>query len=261
LWLAANKMNIDYPVQEVPATSEYVLAVIKDNHRQQCQVDPEAGKDILLTFDSTIDEWRQACDLLGWRKVAKAMNDWFKTDFSDEQWKAVLEPAKKKTLRGVCELLATKVRRMEIKPFGNRCVNAGIFLTIRSYLKRAGAKEQIKPSTPIAPFSRNYLGEFFDGIAKLEPGALPLVKIHTPFYNCSVGAFLLGLVICGIGSFLNPFVVIFGVCFAALAYVAIYVAAKSRPTKVEFGSIQTFRDLTLAIAKARKERLVDQCQS
>ena len=248
-------MNANYPVQELPAAPEYILAVIKDNHRQQCQVDPEAEKDIVLTFDSTIAEWREACDLLGWRKVAKAMNDWFKTDFSIEQWKAVLEPAKNKTLRGVCELLATKVKRLEIKPFGNRCMNAGIFLTIRSLLKRAGAKEQIKPSTQIAPFCRDYVEEFFDGIAKLEPGALPLVKIRTSFYNYSVGAFLLGLVICGIGSFLSPFIVIFGVCFAAFAYVSIYVAAKSRPTKVEFGSIQTFRDLTLIIANARKERL------
>ena len=261
MWLAANKMNIDYPIQEVPATPEYILAVIKDSHRQQCQFDPEAEKDILLTFDSTIDDWREACDLLGWRKVAKAMNDWFKTDFSDEQWKVVLEPAKKKNLRGICELLATKAKRIEIKPFGNRCVNAGIFLTIRSLLKHAGANEQIKPSTQIAPFSRNYIEEFFDGITKIEPGALPPVKIHTPFYNYSVWAFLLGLVICGAGSFLNPFIVIFGVCFAAFAYAAIYVAAKSRPTKVEFGSIETFRDLTLIIANARKERLLGQCRS
>jgi hypothetical protein len=247
-------MNIDYPVQEVPTTPEYILAVIKDSHRQQCQFDPEAEQDILLTFDSTIDEWREACDLLGWRRLAKAMNDWFKTGFSDEQWKAVLEPAKKQKLRCVCELMATKAKRIEIKPFGNRCVNAGIFLTIRSLLKRAGVEEEIKPSTQIAPFSRNYPEKFLGDIAKMEPGALPLVKLHKPFYDYSIGAFLLGLVICGVGSLLNPFVVIFGVCFAAFAYAAIYVATKSRPSKVEFGSVETFRDLTLLIANARKER-------
>jgi hypothetical protein len=260
LSLDANKMNADYPIQEVQATPEYILAVIKDSHRQQCRFDPEAEKDILLTFDSTIADWRNACDLLDWRRLAKSLNDWFRTDFSNEQWKAVLEPARKKRLRGVCELLSMKVKRIEIKPFGDRCVNAGIFLTIRSFLKHAGAKEQIKPSTPIAPFSRNYLAEFFDGIAKLEPGALPLVKIHKPFYNYSIWAFLLGLVICIVGGFLNPFVVIFGVCFAALAYAAIYVAAKLHPARVEFGSIQTFRDLTLIIANARKERL-EACKS
>src|ERR1035441_723476 len=117
-------MNNNYPVQTLPATPEYILAVIKDSYRQQCQFDPEAERGVLLDFDSTIQGWREACDLLGWRKLAKAMNDWFKMDFSDDQWYAVLEPAKAKKLRGVCELLATKVTRIEIKPFGNRCVNA-----------------------------------------------------------------------------------------------------------------------------------------
>jgi hypothetical protein len=251
--------NNDYPVQEMPATREYILAVIKDSHRQQCQFDPEAEKDIILTFDSTIKEWREACDLLSWRKLAKAINNWFKTDFSDEQWKAVLQPAKEKKLRHVCELLATKVKRIEIKPFGNRCINAGVFLTIRSLLKRAGAKEEIKPSTRLAPFFRNYLEQFLSDIAKLEPGALPPVKIHNQFYDYSCWAFLLGLAICVIGYFFSPLLLTLAVCFTGLAYVATWAAANSRPKKVEFGSIQTFRDLTLLIANARNERLVQQC--
>lgn len=254
-------MNADYPVQELPATPEYILAVIKDSYRQQCQYDPEAEKGVLLTPDSTIQEWRGACDLLGWRQLAKAMNDWFKTDFSDEQWKAVLEPAKGKKLRDVCEMLATKAKRLEIKPFGIGCVNAGIFLTIRSLLKRAGSQETIKPSTPIAPFSRNYLGLFLSEIGQIEPSALPPVKIHNPFYDYSIWAFLLGLAICGIGSFLSPLLTIFGVFFTGLAYIAHWIAAKSRPRKVDFGSIETFRDLTLLIANARKERLFGQGKS
>jgi hypothetical protein len=251
-------MNADYPVQETPATPEYILAVLKDRYRQQCQFDPEVERDVLLSFDSTIQEWREACDLIGWRKLAKAMNDWFKTDFSDEQWKAVLEPAKEKKLRDVCELLATKAKRLEIKLFGNRCVNAGIFLTIRSLLKRAGVQGTIKPSTPIAPFFRNNLGQFLSEIGKIEPGALPPVKIHNPFYDYSCWAFGLGLLICVVGGFWNALLVILGVCIAGFSYISIWIAAKSSPQKVEFGSIKTFRDLTLIIANARKERLSSQ---
>ncbi|MGD0814751.1 MAG: hypothetical protein ABSA83_14190 [Verrucomicrobiota bacterium] len=254
-------MNADYPAQEVPATPEYILAVIKDSYRQQCQYDPEVEKGVLLTFESTIQEWRKACDLLDWRQLAKAMNAWFKTDFLDEQWKAVLEPAKEKKLRGVCELLATKAKRLEIKPFGNACVNAGIFLTVRSLLKRAGSHETIKPSTPIAPFFRNYLERFMNEIGRIEPGALPPVRLHNPFYVYSCWAFLLGLGICGIGSFLSPLITIFGVCFTGLAYTAHWIAAKSRPKKVEFGSIETFGDLTLLIAKTRTQRLFGQGKS
>jgi len=253
-------MNIDYPVQEVPTTPEYILAVIKDSHRQQCQFDPEAEQDIILTFDSTIDEWREACDLLGWRRLAKAMNDWFKTGFSDEQWKAVLEPAKKQKLRGVCELMATKAKRIEIKPFGNRCVNAGVFLTIRSLLNSTGVQEKIKPSTQIAPFFRKQLGFFLSEVGKLEPGALPPVKICNPIYDYSCWAFALGLLICVVGGFWNPLLVIWGVCLAGCAYISIWNAARHLK-KVEFGSIETFKDLTLIIANARKERLFGQCKS
>jgi hypothetical protein len=252
-------VNNTYPVQKMPATPEYILAVMQDNYRQQCQFDPEVEKGVLLTFDSTVQEWREACDLHGWRRLAKAMNDWFKAEFSDAQWKTVLEPAKEKKLRGVCELLATKANRIEIKPFRNQCINAGIFLTIRSLLKNAGVKEVIKPSTPIAPFCRNDVALFLSEIAKIEPGALPPFKIYNRLYDYSLWAFLLGLVICGIGSFLSPLLTIFGVCFTGLAYAVIWKAAKSRPQKVEFGSIKTFRDLTLRIANARKERLAGQC--
>ena len=51
-------MNADYPSQAVTATPEYILAVLKDHHRQQCQFDSEANKEILLTFDSTIQEFQ-----------------------------------------------------------------------------------------------------------------------------------------------------------------------------------------------------------
>lgn len=254
-------MNNNYPVQKLPAMPEYILAVLKDRYRQQCQFDPEAEHDVLLTFDSTVQEWREACDLIGWRKLARAMNDWFKTEFSDEQWKAVLEPAKEKRLCGVCELLATKATRMEIKPFGNHCVNAGIFLTIRSWLKNEGVQEEIKPSTKASPFFREHLGIFLSEIGKLEPGSLPPVKIYNPVYDYSCWAFGLGLLVCVVGSFWSVLLGILGVCIAACGYISIWIAAKSLPQKVEFGSIKTFRDLTLIIANARRERLSSQCTS
>jgi hypothetical protein len=51
-------MNDHYPTADEPATPEFVLAVIRDIHRQQCQYDPEAQPDMSLTFDSTVAEWQ-----------------------------------------------------------------------------------------------------------------------------------------------------------------------------------------------------------
>jgi hypothetical protein len=63
-------MDTDCTVIEEPATAEYVLAVLRDMHRQQCQFDPEAELGISLNFESTVDDWLAACDLLSTRKLA-----------------------------------------------------------------------------------------------------------------------------------------------------------------------------------------------
>jgi hypothetical protein len=57
-------MTFDRPPTYLPATPDYVLAVIRDYHRQQCQFDREAEPDVELTFQTTIAEWRCSCILL-----------------------------------------------------------------------------------------------------------------------------------------------------------------------------------------------------
>ncbi len=44
-------MDAHYPTVEKPASPEYVLAVIRDNHRQQSEFDPEADGEAKLTFE------------------------------------------------------------------------------------------------------------------------------------------------------------------------------------------------------------------
>lgn len=62
-------VDVHYPTIDEPATPDYVLAVLRDMHRQQCQHDPEADPSAVLSFDTTVTEWRAACDLLGWRQL------------------------------------------------------------------------------------------------------------------------------------------------------------------------------------------------
>ena len=58
-------------------TPDEVLTILVDQHRHQSQVDPEAEADAILTFDSTIADWRSAGDLLGWHRLGQALNeDW-----------------------------------------------------------------------------------------------------------------------------------------------------------------------------------------
>jgi hypothetical protein len=135
-------MDVRYPTIAKPATPEYVLAVIRDMHRQQCQYDPEADPSSVLSFDTTVAEWRDACDLLGWRKLGRAYNQLWGISCSDAEWRAVLEPARQGRLADVCRLIASRAVRPLIRPSrlsGTGCVPAGAFLTIRSLLHEAGA--------------------------------------------------------------------------------------------------------------------------
>jgi hypothetical protein len=66
-------MPLTEPLARRRPTSDEVLAILVDQHRLQSQVDPEAEPDALLTFDSSIADWRSACDLLGWRGLGQAL--------------------------------------------------------------------------------------------------------------------------------------------------------------------------------------------
>ena len=147
-------MNTFYPTIDLPATPEYILAVLRDLHRQQCKYDSEADSNITLSFDSTVAEWREACDLLGWRELGRAQNDVWSINITDSEWLSVLEPSHEKPLRGICEIISQHALRPAIRSislFGCTSRAAGAFLTLRSLLQQKGSwPSRIAPSTPLA---------------------------------------------------------------------------------------------------------------
>jgi hypothetical protein len=75
---------------------------------------------------------------------------------------------------------------------GIECWSAGTFLTIHSLLAKAGVPVQnVRPSTPLAGYAREYGAVFIAEIGKLAPGALPVPEItHTAAHNISMAALL-----------------------------------------------------------------------
>jgi hypothetical protein len=146
-------MGSCYPTEAKSATLEYFLSVIRDEHRQQCRYDPEADIAADLTFDSTVAEWRDACDLLPTFQLGRALNVLWNIHCSDEQWRHVLESARARRLSDVCRLIASRAQRSIARParlLGRSCYEVGVFLTIRSMLVDAGADAQsIAPSAPL----------------------------------------------------------------------------------------------------------------
>jgi hypothetical protein len=121
-------MDLHYSTTNEPATPEFALAVLKDMHRQQCQYESEADPSAVLSFNTTVAEWRDACDLVRWRELGRAYNHLFGMSCSDDEWHAVLEPAGQRRLADVCRLVATRAVRPSIRPtrlLGRKCAPAG----------------------------------------------------------------------------------------------------------------------------------------
>lgn len=247
-------MEVHYPTTDEPATPEYVLAVLQDMHRQQCQYDDVADRGSVLSFDTTVAEWQDACDLLGWRELGRALNQIWDISCSDDEWRAVLKPSRQKRVADVCQLIAAHAVRPLIRPsrlLGCNCAPAGAFLTIRSLLHHVGAPAaEIAPSTPLAPYTRRFAEVFLGPVSRLAPGALPPVRIRTPVYDAALWGIFVAVVLLLIGacSGLGLFV-FFGVGLFASSYVFVqYAALCLRPASVEFGELRTFRDLALVVA-------------
>ncbi len=247
-------MTYERPPVAVPATPEFVLEVIRDSHRQQCQFDSMADQDAELAFETTVADWRSACDLLDWRPLGRALDGEWSLGRSDAAWRTVLEPAKERTLRDVCDFVASGATRPSIEPMsivGMTCFSAGVFLAIRSLLREAGADVgSLAPSTPLDEYTRHYLGVFLGPISRLAPNSLPAVHVSTPWYDLSSGGFLLGLLAAAAGWLVSPLVAAAGIVLALTSWVGIWITARYLPpSKVEFGSLRTFRDLACVVAQ------------
>lgn len=255
-------------VEAGPASPEYVLEVLRESHRHQCNVDPEADPTVELSFESSVAEWRDACDLLGTTKLAEALNDRWGLAIPISAWQAVLEPPKSRTLRDVCGLIASQVQQTRVLSaghFGASSRSAAAFLAMRSLLLQAGADARaIKPSLPIAELARQFPLVFLGPIARLAPGRLPTVVIRTPAYNAAIATFgvgllgLMGLSVAMWFGFAAPystlaamFVVLVGVGYLGTWIAALWV----RPAAVRFGNVVTFRDLAEVIAGEGPEEL------
>jgi hypothetical protein len=252
-------MFTHYPPRLQPATTEYVLEVIRDEHRQQCEWDPEADPGVTLSFSSTVADWRRACDLVPAAQLGEALNRGWGMEASPEEWAKILEPAKKRTLSDVCAFIAARAQSPKIRPvtlFGRRCLVAGAFLTVRSILVEAGAHPQeIRPSTPLAEFARSYCPTFLGPISRLAPGALPLIKVQTRLYDAATrGSVISGLIV-PVALWQGNFVLaVVAILLALFCYaVANHAAIHLLPSSVQFGDLKTFRDLSTVLADATEE--------
>jgi hypothetical protein len=171
------------------AGAEHIHKIFCDEHRHQIHLDPEAEPDIVLDINSTVADWRDACDLVHWRALGRAMNKEWGIAARDSEWKAVLEPSRKRRLLDVCQFIAERARFPQLEKRGSlgaACMAAGAFVGVCAALRKEGVDtSRIRPSTELAPYARANPWPFIIFAAVVAPGRLPIARFESRFWILS----------------------------------------------------------------------------
>jgi len=245
-------MKVDYPIQWVPVTPDYILASMQEEWRQIALPDPTEERE-LPTFTTTIAQWRDLLDLLDWRRLGRALNEAWGTSFSRQQWREVLEPPREKTLRQVCELLASQAKRPLVPPatlLGHRCGSAGVFLAIRAMLIHAGVRDCVRPSTALQPMLRKRPEVFLRQVARLSPGGLPFAFRGGLWRTVTTLICLLGVLLLVIGGTSDiPEIILTGVVLCGAGWIG--ELSYHGPLTLE--NVTTFRQLAELVVQKQQQ--------
>lgn len=255
-------MKADYPVEWVPATPDYILAAIQEEWRQ-CAIPDEAEEPggSLPGFFTTVHQWREGLGLVGWSRLGYALNKQWGTKISGWRWFQVLVPAREKTLREVCNLLATQARQPVFPRAGFLgCAgqSAGVFLAVRSLLIQAGASRDLRPSTSLEPFLRKWPKVFVKQVSELAPGGLPLAFVNKFFERLAMLSFAAGLLLVLLSALASePYVVVAGTLLLGAGWLGGLFGPTWFPGRLTLENATTFRGLTEIIVEQRRRCGVD----
>ncbi|HEV3439578.1 MAG TPA: hypothetical protein VG122_19595 [Gemmata sp.] len=132
-------MTLDYTAEQVPATPEYVLAVLDTAFRMFGELKRVDYKPIPLTFEMAVAAWlkrfgfsRSVFQMEG----AEWLNSLFELDLPDDEWDQFLFRDDRFTLGDLCRFVASHLGMREvIRPWRSlvgECQAAGAFLTLKS---------------------------------------------------------------------------------------------------------------------------------
>ena len=238
-----------------PMSKQDVLDTIRDYYRFAEQLDLEAEFDVDLTFETTVKDWRIACDLPPGDDLWIALNGWFEVFISPLDWIPILEPSATATLGGVCELLASRAKMPDIKPFslcGTECLSAGAFLTIRTALAREGVPvEGVRPSTPIEPLARSNLYAFSKALGRIAPDALPAPEVVEYRLAYRIGSWFLfgGFILLLVSILAGLTLALVGIACEVIAVLLLRDSNADPFKRLSFFEVKTFRDLTEAVTR------------
>jgi hypothetical protein len=136
-----------------------------------------------LTFDATIAEWRQVCDLRDGKRLGRYLNRVFAMTASDKEWSRIVSGER---LGPICEFIAARssARLPDPLSLNATITNDRMFKTLRARLIQAGLSlDGVKPSASLEPYIVQHFEEITDVINGLAPGAFPRSDIRWKVAN------------------------------------------------------------------------------
>jgi hypothetical protein len=160
-----------------------ILQIIRANYIQQQQFDDIVLKGQELTFETTISEWTDICDLVETTELWRYLNYYFHLEADRETWMNILEPDDKRNLANLCNFIANFAEKEIIRPvklFGNDCDTAAIFKSLKRRLENRGIDvSDFRPSTQLEPLVKKYRSVLIEEINQLAPAVLPPIDYKT----------------------------------------------------------------------------------
>jgi len=232
-----------------------ILQIILANYRQQQQYDDIALKDQEFTFDTTIGDWRDICDLVDTTELWKYLNYYFRLDLDRESWMTTLEPEDKKTLGGLCNFISSQADKEIIRPiklFGSNCETAAIFKSLTAKLKDRGIDiSDIKPSSQLEPLVKKYKSVLIEEINLIDPGVLPPVNYKTNWvYKWGLRTFMALLFVSFFLAYKESKWAWLTGGISLVGYIMTWIGSRLKPKQASFTDIQTVADLVRRINTA-----------
>lgn len=237
-----------------------ILQIIKANYRQQQQYDDVALKNQELTFDTTILDWRDICDLVDTTELWKYLNFYFRLKINREGWLTCLQPEHINTLGELCTFISTHADKDIIRPiklFGSKCESAAIFKTFTSKLKDRGVDvSEVRPSSKLEPLVQKYKNVIIEEINLLDPNVLPPIDYKTNWiYKWGLRLFMIFLLITFFLAYKEPHWGWWTAAISLTGYAMTWIGARLNAKQAKFEGIETVADLVRRINTAPNSSL------
>ena len=224
-----------------------ILEIFQANYIQQQLLDADVLKNQELNFDTSIESWRDICNLIDTDKLYIYLNQSFNIAVEYTEWMEVLHPEEEKTIGDVCKFISSRKQKTlfsPIKLFGQPCHTASIYRYFVQRLQSRGVNtKDVKPSSTLENLFSKHGVLIIEEINLLDPKVLPTIN-YTPnlVYKWSSYCLIASIILTIITALLGSNIALFTFAFSILSYISLYISSYLAPKRANFNNLETLAD-------------------